>query len=91
MAKIAQLALFELYRAEFLARARSAAESLLADRPSGITVDDVREVCPPPETVDPRVMGAVFRQSQFEKVGYVGSRRTECHHRPVCIFKLKED
>ena len=82
------LDLLEEHRPDYLALARDAARKLLETRPS-ITINDVREVCPPPADIDPRVMGAVFRCSDFEATGeFVLSSRTTCHRRPIQRFRL---
>lgn len=78
--------LFEQNREDYLTEARSAAESLANER-GVITVNDVREVCPPPKDVDPRVMGAIFRSKAWEKVGYISS--TRAHMRPIAQFRLR--
>lgn len=85
----AVLPLFEEHRADWLERARSSAIELAAANEK-VTIDDVRDVCPPPEDVDPRVMGAVFRGKHWECVGYQKSRRKSCHNRPVGVFRLKD-
>ncbi len=54
------LPLFEVSRADWLSDARQAARKIAARR-GEVTIDDVRELCPPPAGVDPRVMGAVLR------------------------------
>ena len=82
------LRLFEATRAEWLANARDAAYRLASER-GCITIDDVRDACPPPEDVDPRVMGAVFRRSEFQRVAYRQSRRARCHFRTVAVFQLR--
>lgn len=82
------LPLFEVTRAAWLASAREAARRLAGER-GCVTIDDVREACPPPEDVDPRVMGAVFRRCEFERVAYRQSRRSRCHFRPVAVFQLR--
>lgn len=79
--------LFEQYRADYLARARQIARQI-AMRNGEVTINDVREHCPPPEGVDPRVMGAILRKPEFIAVGYTKSHRSVCHNRPICIFKL---
>ena len=84
------LDLFEISRESFLAEARSVAKSLVAKK-GLVTVNDVRDICPPPEHIDPRVMGAIFRtglKSEWEMVGYIASARA--HARPIGQFKLKE-
>lgn len=56
-----------------------------------VTIDDVRDHCPPPEGIDPRVMGAVFKPKRmWECVDYRKSWRRENHSRPIGIWKLKE-
>lgn len=79
--------LLETHRPDYLAEARSAARRLLETRPS-ITVNDVREVCPPPPDIDGRVMGAIFRHRDFEAVDNVRSDRSTCHHREIKRFAL---
>ena len=82
------LDLLEAHRPDYLAAARAAARRLLETRPS-ITVNDIREVCPPPADIDPRVMGAVFRHRDFEATGeFVLSSRNTCHKRPIQRFAL---
>lgn len=82
------LDLLETHRADWLATARDAARQLLETR-EWITIDHVREVCPPPRDVDPRVMGAVFKHLDFEPTGeYVASKRDTCHKRPVAKFRF---
>jgi hypothetical protein len=81
------LPLFEETREDWLKRARAAAESLAAARPAGITINDVREVCPPPRSVDPRVMGAVFTPKRWERCGFTLSDRLACHGRPIGVFR----
>ena len=79
--------LFEKSSKEFLSEARSIAR-LLALKNGSVTVDDVRNICPPPNGVDPRVMGAVLKSKDFICVGHRKSGRGECHHRPIGVFKL---
>jgi hypothetical protein len=82
------LSLLETHRPDYLSEARDAARKLLSERES-ITIDHVREVCPPPKGIDPRVMGAVFKHADFEPTGeYVQSGRNTCHRRPIMRFKL---
>jgi hypothetical protein len=83
------MALFEEYRAEWLASARQAAILLYQQVGRPITVDDIRVHCPPPRCFDPRVMGAVF--SGWTPVGFMNSRRRTCHGRPIRLFKPSED
>lgn len=78
---------FERHRAAFLAAARAVALRLGANgRP--ITVNDVRAEISPPEGIDPRVMGAVFRTADWKRLDYVNSSRRVCHGRPLARFRL---
>jgi len=82
----AVLPLFEEYRAGWLANARAVARHLGALQ--DITIDDVRKLCPPPDSVDPRVMGAVFSGNDWRLLRYVSSHRGISHKRPVGLFRL---
>jgi len=75
-------------RQAWLARARGAARSIAMTRGS-VTIDEVREHCPPPNDCDPRVMGAVFKRDEFELIDYIESRRKACHGRHIGIFRLR--
>jgi hypothetical protein len=79
---------FEEHRGDWLELARAEAWRL-GDKGQVITIDDVRDACPPPDDVDPRVMGAVFTKRHWECVGYQRSRRAVCHSRPVGQFRRK--
>lgn len=79
------LALLERTRAEYLERARAAADEL-ARKNLTVTIDDVRAVCPPPAGIDPRVLGSVFKRSDWRPVGFAQSARPACHARHVRIF-----
>ena len=71
-------------------KARATARRLAREL-GAITIDDVREACPPPKGVDPRVLGAVFHpKKDWVCVDYRKSWRRECHNRPVAIWRLKE-
>ncbi|PPC84760.1 MAG: hypothetical protein CTY35_00115 [Methylotenera sp.] len=78
------------HRSLYIAMARKSAieiASARADR--SVTIDDVRELCPPPDDIDPRVMGAIFTEKGvWESMGYVKSTRKTCHHRPIQRFQL---
>lgn len=76
----------ERARAEYVDHARTIAARICAVGDC-ITVDDIRALAPPPDGVDPRVMGAVLRAPQWQRVGYVNSRRLVCHKRPVAQFR----
>lgn len=74
--------------ADWLARARAHARRI-AQKNGYVTIDEVREFCPPPDGVDPRVMGAVMQAREFEMVKLVESRRKACHGRHIGLFRLR--
>lgn len=76
---------FEQTRAEYLAEARHYARLIAKERPF-VTVNDVRAVCPPPPHMDPRVMGAIFNRSDWERIGYIENPRKVCRGRPIARF-----
>jgi hypothetical protein len=82
------LPLFELNRADWLDQARTVAR-MLGARGNTVTIDQVRERCPPPSGIDPRVMGAVFTRSEWTNCGYVKGDRATSHGRPIATFRLK--
>jgi hypothetical protein len=83
------LPLFEQHRAPWLDRARAVARRL-GQGGATVTIDMVRVECPPPDDVDPRVMGAVFTRKEWENRGYMKGFRSTSHGRPVAMFKLRE-
>lgn len=72
----------------WIAHARLAAWRIAFEK-GAVTIDDVREVCPPPEDADPRIMGAVFHGGEFVRVGFEVSARRACHGRMIGLFRLK--
>jgi hypothetical protein len=79
--------MFEETRAAWLIEARDVARKL-GETNAVVTIDMVRNLCPPPEGFDPRVMGAVFTKKEWARLGYkVGNRRTS-HGRPIAMFQL---
>jgi len=85
----AVLPFFEATRGDWLAVARATAREL-GSSGAIVTIDMVRDKCPPPVDVDPRVMGAVFTRREWQRVGYANSSRAACHHRPVALMKRKD-
>lgn len=79
---------FETGKMEWLARARAVARRIAREKGT-VTIDEVREYCPPPAGVDPRVMGAVMQPREFEMVKLVESRRKACHGRHIGLFRLR--
>ncbi len=83
--KEAAFDLFEIHRAEWLAAARNFLNAQVIG--SKMTVDDVRSAVPPPDGIDGRVMGVVFKGQPWKMVAYKPSVRATCHKRPVAVFE----
>ncbi len=75
-------------RVLWLAQARQAAAAIAREKGS-VTIDDVRALCPPPDTADPRILGRVFHDERFARIGFRNSARRACHGRPIGIFCLR--
>jgi hypothetical protein len=78
----------EAGRGEWIAQARAQARRIAAEK-GQVTINDVRDVCPPPDGADPRIMGSVFVKRDFVRVGFAASGREACHGRPIGVFKLR--
>ncbi|MEY4931922.1 MAG: hypothetical protein RLZZ403_242 [Pseudomonadota bacterium] len=76
---------YEAAKAQFLAEARHEAK-LIAKRKGRVTVDDVREKWPPPSSLDPRIMGAIFAGKEWKRVDYIVGTRGASHKRPIAVF-----
>ena len=75
-------------RAAYLEQARFAAKELINAGRSSINVDDVREICPPPPSVDGRLMANIFRnKKEWELVDFTRSKRA--HRAHIGNYKLK--
>lgn len=75
---------------QWLDRARAAITKLSQERDGGVvSADDVWDICPPPPSVEPRAMGAIWQpRDRWQKVGYVQSRRHAINHRrPVMQWR----
>lgn len=87
------LPLFEYSQPDWIEVARAKAVEIALRHPNfDCTIDEVRAECPPPDGADPRIMGSVFlcsAKGDWEKIGYVQSKRKACHGRPVALFRLK--
>ncbi len=82
--------LFEEHRADYLAQARKAAKEIWDRTGKPVNVNQVREVCPPPEHVNGQVMGAIFNRGDWEFVRYIKSDRNDAHRRPIAEFRYRE-
>lgn len=79
----------EATRLHFLTQARAVAVKYAIDHHGSACADDIHELCPVPDTIDGRVMGAVFSdRARWQPAGYIKSRRKICHGRPIQVFHL---
>jgi hypothetical protein len=83
------LDLFEKTRLEFLENCRWIAIRVAKEHNGYVNIDQVREQVTTPKDIDPRVYGAVFNTSEFEKTGYINTTRKTSHGRPIAIFYWK--
>lgn len=86
--------LLERTRADWIQRARIVAHNIIIGRQhywlgGWVTADDLREVWPVPVGQDARVVGAVFRDKRFVKMGYTATERPSSHSRPIAVFRLR--
>ena len=79
--------LLERTRAEWIARALTEARVLIA-RDGYVTTDSLRDVCPVPEGVDARVVGAVLNKRNFLDAGPTKTSRRTSHGRPISKWIL---
>lgn len=75
---------------ELLKRLKDVARQLALQK-GVITTDDIHLAHPIPDGIDGRVLGAVFRTSEWICVGHVKSTRTKDNHgRRIARWQLKE-
>jgi len=72
----------------FLARARHVAQSI-AERQGEVTADDVREILAIPVDVHPNVMGSVFREPRWRRIGWRRSSQPQRHANRVGVWRLR--
>ncbi len=78
----------EAAHAEYLEYAREVALRL-GEIKDEVTINDVRDIAPPPPDIDGRIMGAVFLRKDWELKRHERSHRRTCHNRPVGVFTLR--
>jgi hypothetical protein len=77
--------MLERTRKMYLIQARAIASRLYRETGLPVSVDDVRKVYPPPDGVDGRLMGVVFRKG-WRVAEEIKSARKTCHARPIKAF-----
>ena len=74
-------------RQDYVVKARRIAR-LHALTHGTVTSEDVRKKAPVPDGMDPRILGAVFRTSEWKRVGFRQTPRASAHCRPISVWKL---
>ena len=87
--KQVQLDIFEQRDHEFLERCRSLARLICRER-GQVSINDVREFITVPSGVHPSVLGAVFRNKEFQRVGYTEAVHPQAHARVIRVYQLQE-
>lgn len=85
--KEAQLALFESRDKEFLAECRAVAVQICQEFGT-VSINDIRQRVAIPAEMHPSVLGAVFRNKQFEACGFTEATHAQAHARVVRVYKL---
>lgn len=81
----------ERVKAGYLWAARTIAARICKQK-GEVTINDIRDQLPPPESMHPSVLGAVFRNKQFKHTGrYTTAKHVSSHARKVGIYKLREN
>lgn len=83
-----QLGFYQQVKKEYLDSARWTARKLL-NKQSYVTTDDIWAVCPPPKVLNPKIMGSIFQDRDFESIGFTYTRRPSSHGRPIRKFRMK--
>jgi len=73
---------------DFLALARHVAQGI-AERQGEVTADDVREILAIPVDVHPNVMGSVFREPRWRRIGWRRSSQPQRHANRVGVWRLR--
>lgn len=55
-----------------------------------VTTDDIWKVCPPPASVDGRLVSKVFDRAEWEIVGYRHSERGRNNARQIAVWRRKK-
>jgi len=84
-----QLNIFEQREPEFLNHCRSLAIQI-ARREGEVSINDIRKYIQVPAGMHPSVLGAVFRNKQFRKVGLCEASHPAAHARIVRVYALAE-
>lgn len=85
----AQLGLFEVRDADFLAQCRDIAERIARIK-GEVSINDIREHLKLPAHIHPSVLGGVFNRKKFQPIGYTQATHKQAHARVVRVYTLRE-
>lgn len=85
----AQLDFFEVRDADFLDRCRTVAAAVARSH-GAVSINDVRARVEVPPGMHPSVLGAVFRNRSFRRIGFTEASHPEAHARVVRVYALSE-
>ena len=83
-----QLDIFEQSDHQFLERCRALAVLVCKQRGQA-SINDIRAIIEVPPGVHPSVLGAVFRDKRFTRIGYTEAVHPQAHARVVRVYSLK--
>jgi len=83
----AQLDLFEHRDTAFLSRCRALAVEICRQQGT-VSINDIRAQLQIPADMHPSVLGAVFRNKQFQKVGLIEAIHPQAHARVIRVYSL---
>lgn len=84
----AALDALECAREGYVVAARKVADRIIHAK-GNVTIDDIRRELPPPDGVDPRVLGAIFNAKRYRLLTYVQGQscgRSNYHTRKIGVF-----
>jgi hypothetical protein len=79
----------EAARQDYVLEAREFAVQYAKQR-GEISINEIRECCPPPADINPAVLGAILRGKQWEPVGYTTAKHPDAHARVIRTYRWKE-
>jgi hypothetical protein len=74
----------------WLARARATMVDVIRQK-GECSSDDCWELCPPPIATHPSVMGCLFDDRRFVRIGDRLSKRPSAHARRISVYELKDE
>jgi len=73
---------------DWITEARSVAITIAEERGT-VSIVDVLDECPLPESIDPRVVGGVFKHQRFNRVNSITIKNDNGRYKTVGVFSLQ--